>query len=62
MLVSAYLKLLAHAEQLREEDRGEMITTLVVVLGFVAAAVAVIAILRPAIESLAQRIVSAIGG
>lgn len=63
MLAAVYLKLLAVGERLRTEERGDsLVNWLVLALGLAAAAAVVIAILGPAIESAAQRIVDTIGG
>jgi hypothetical protein len=63
MLAAVYFKLIEVAERLRTEERGDsLINWLVLALGLAAAAAVVIAILGPAIQSAAQRIVNTLGG
>lgn len=44
------------------EERGDVVNWLIVTLGVAIAAAAVIAVLRPAIESAGQQIASLLGG
>lgn len=63
MLMTLWLRTLETTERLRKEERGDsLVTWLVLAVGLAAAAAAVVAMLRPAIESAAQKIVSAISG
>jgi hypothetical protein len=63
MLAAVYFKLVEVAERLQAEERGDsLVNWLVLALGLAAAAAVVIAILGPAIQSAAQRIVNTIGG
>jgi hypothetical protein len=58
-----WFRLLAWAERAREEERGDsLINWVVLAIGLAAAAAAVVAILRPAIETAANKIVGFLGG
>lgn len=55
--------LLALAERAAREERGDsLVNWVVLAVGLAAAAAAVVALLRPAIENAANRIVSLLGG
>jgi hypothetical protein len=54
-----WFRLLAFAQRAQEEERGDsLINWIVLAIGLAAAAAAVVAILRPAIETAANKIVS----
>jgi hypothetical protein len=56
---SIWPRLLAWGERIHEEERGDsLINWVVLAIGLAAAAAAVVAILRPAIETAANHIVS----
>jgi hypothetical protein len=58
-----WFRLLAWPDRVRREERGDsMINWLVLAVGLAVAAAAVVALLRPAIESAAQSIVNIISG
>ena len=55
--------LLALAERAAREERGDsLINWVVLAVGLAAAAAVVVALLRPAIEQAAQKIVNVLGG
>lgn len=63
MLDAIWFKLLEVAERAAKEERGDsLINWVVLAVGLAAAAAAVVALLRPAIEHAATKIVSALGG
>lgn len=63
MLASLWFRLLDWAERARREERGDaLINWVVLAVGLAAAAAAVVALVRPAIEDAAQRIVNFISG
>lgn len=63
MLITLLLRTLEATERVRREERGDtMVNWLVLTVGLAAAAGLVIALLRPAIQTAAERIVNAIGG
>jgi hypothetical protein len=63
ILDTIWLRLLVAAERVREEERGDsLINWVVLAIGLAAAAAAVVAILRPAIETAANHIVSFLAG
>jgi hypothetical protein len=63
VLTTLWLRALAVAERVRREERGDsLVNWLVLTVGLAAAAAAVVALLRPAIESAAEQIVDAISG
>jgi hypothetical protein len=54
-----WFRLLAFAQRVQGEERGDsLINWIVLAIGLAAAAAAVVAILRPAIETAANKIVS----
>jgi len=63
MLDVLWFRFLAVAERVRKEERGDsLITWTVLEIGLAAAAAAVVALLKPAIQEAGQRIVSLISG
>ena len=63
MLDRFWFQLLAWAERVRREERGDsLVNWVVLAVGLAAAAAAVVALLRPAIETAGQKIVSFISG
>jgi len=63
MFDALWFRLLDWAERARREERGDgLISWVVLAVGLAAAAAAVVALLRPAIETAAQKIVSFISG
>jgi hypothetical protein len=63
MLDALWFRLLDWTIRVRREERGDsMVNWVVLAVGLAAAAVAVVALLRPAIESAGQRIVNYISG
>ncbi len=63
MLDALWFRLLAWADRVRREERGDsLVNWVVLAVGLAAAAAAVVALLRPAIETAAQKIVSMISG
>lgn len=63
MLISLRLRVLALAGRVRREERGDgLINWIVLAVGLAAAAATVIALLRPAIQSAAQDIVTLLSG
>ena len=62
-LDTIWLRLLVWAERAHREERGDsLINWVVLAIGLAAAAAAVVAILRPAIETAANHIVSFLSG
>jgi hypothetical protein len=58
-----WFRLLETAIRVRDEERGDsMVNWVVLAVGLAVAAAAIVAIVRPAIETAAQKIVSVIGG
>ena len=63
MLDAIWFRLLDSADRVRREERGDgLVNWVVLAVGLAAAAAAVVALLRPALETAAQRIVSFISG
>ena len=63
MLDRLWFRLLAWADRARHEERGDgLINWIVLAVGLAAAAALVVALLRPAIETAAQKIVDVISG
>ena len=63
MLDALWFRLLEWADRVRREERGDsLVNWVVLAVGLAAAAAAVVALLRPAIETAAQRIVSFVSG
>jgi hypothetical protein len=63
MLDRFWFRLLAWADRVRREERGDsLVNWVVLAVGLAAAAAAVVALLRPAIETAGQKIVSFISG
>ena len=63
MLDALWFRLLDWADRVRREERGDsLVNWVVLAVGLAAAAAAVVALLRPAIETAAQRIVSFVSG
>jgi hypothetical protein len=63
MLTAIWLRLHRIAGRLRHDERGDsLINWLVLAIGLAAAAAAVVALLRPAIDQAAQEIVDLISG
>jgi hypothetical protein len=63
MLDRFWFRLLAWADRVRREERGDsLVNWVVLAVGLAAAAAAVVALLRPAIETATQKIVSFISG
>jgi len=63
LLDKLWSTLLTLAERAAREERGDsLINWVVLAVGLAAAAAAVVALLRPAIEQAANRIVSLLGG
>ena len=63
MLDALWFRLLDAAARLRREERGDsLVNWVVLAVGLAAAAAAVVALLRPAIETAGQKIVSFISG
>ena len=54
--------LLPALPRLRGDERGDVVNWLIITLGIAIAAAAVIAVLRPAIESAGQQIANLVGG
>ena len=58
-----WFKLLGWAERIRQEERGDsLVNWVVLAVGLAAAAAAVVALLRPALENAAQSIANFISG
>jgi hypothetical protein len=63
LLDKLWSTLLALAERAAREERGDsLINWVVLAVGLAAAAAVVVALLRPAIEHAAQKIVNVLGG
>ncbi|MGH2944651.1 MAG: hypothetical protein ACRDLN_17960 [Solirubrobacteraceae bacterium] len=63
LLDKLWSTLLALAERAAREERGDsLINWVVLAVGLAAAAAVVVALLRPAIQDAAQRIVNVLGG
>jgi hypothetical protein len=63
MIDALWLRLLGWAERVRNDERGDsLVNWVVLAVGLAAAAAAVVAILRPAIENAAQSIATFISG
>ena len=63
MLDALWFRLLDWADRVRREERGDsLVNWVVLAVGLAAAAAAVVALLRPAIETAGQKIVSFISG
>ncbi len=63
MIDALWFRLLGWAERFRREERGDsLVNWVVLAVGLAAAAVAVVALLRPALENAAQNIANFIGG
>lgn len=58
-----WFRLLETALRVREEERGDsMVNWVVLAVGLAVAAAAIVAVLRPALETAAQKIVNVISG
>jgi uncharacterized membrane protein len=63
MIDVLWFRLLSWAERIRREERGDsLVNWVVLAVGLAAAAVAVVALLRPALEQAAQNIANFISG
>jgi hypothetical protein len=63
MIDALWFRLLGWAERIRREERGDgLVNWVVLAVGLAAAAAAVVAILRPALENAAQSIATFISG
>jgi hypothetical protein len=63
MLDALWFRLLEAAERMRREDRGDsLVNWVVLAVGLAAAAAAVVALLKPAIQTAGQKIVDFISG
>ena len=63
MLDALWFRLLGWADRVRREERGDsLVNWVVLAVGLAAAAAAVVALLRPAIETAAQKMVNFISG
>ena len=63
MLDALWFRLLEWADRVRREERGDsLVNWVVLAVGLAAAAAAVVALLRPAIETTAQKMVNFISG
>ena len=63
MLDALWFRLLDWADRVRREERGDsLVNWVVLAVGLAAAAAAVVALLRPAIETAGQKIVNFISG
>ncbi len=63
MLDALWFRLLDAAERIRREERGDsLVNWVVLAVGLAAAAAAVVALLRPAIQEGGQKIVNFISG
>ena len=63
MFDALWFRLLSWAERARHEERGDsLVNWVVLAVGLAAAAAAVVALLRPAIETAAQKMVNFISG
>ena len=63
MFDALWFRFLGWAERLRREERGDsLVNWVVLAVGLAAAAAAVVALLRPAIETAGQKMVNFISG
>jgi hypothetical protein len=63
ILDAIWFRLLKTAQRIREEERGDsMVNWVVLAVGLAVAAAAIVAVLRPALETAAQKIVSVVSG
>ena len=63
MIDALWFRFLGWADRVRREERGDsLVNWVVLAVGLAAAAAAVVALLRPAIETAGQKIVSFISG
>jgi uncharacterized protein involved in exopolysaccharide biosynthesis len=63
ILDAIWFRLLETAIRVRDEERGDsMVNWVVLAVGLAVAAAAIVALLRPALETAAHKIVSIIGG
>ena len=63
MLDALFFRLLDAAERIRREERGDsLVNWVVLAVGLAAAAAALVALLKPAIQTAAQKIVDFISG
>jgi hypothetical protein len=63
ILDAIWFRLLASAQRVYEEERGDsMVNWVVMAVGLAAAAALIVALLRPALEHAANKIVSVLGG
>jgi hypothetical protein len=63
MLDTLWFRLLEWADRVRREERGDsLVNWVVLAVGLAAAAAAVVALLRPAIETAGQKMVNFISG
>jgi hypothetical protein len=63
LLDAIWFRLLETALRVREEERGDsMVNWVVLAVGLAVAAAAIVAVLRPALETAAQKIVHIISG
>lgn len=63
MLTMLWLRTLEVGERMHREERGDsLVNWLILTVGLAVAAAAVVALLRPAIETAAEEIVNAISG
>jgi hypothetical protein len=63
MLDALWFRLLEWADRVRREERGDsLVNWVVLAVGLAAAAAAVVALLRPAIETAGQKIVNFVSG
>jgi hypothetical protein len=63
MIDALWFRLLSWAERIRREERGDgLVNWVVLAVGLAAAAAAVVALLRPALDNAAQNIANFISG
>ena len=63
MIDALWFRFLGWAERIRQEERGDsLVNWVVLAVGLAAAAAAVVALLRPALEQAAQSIANFISG
>jgi hypothetical protein len=63
MIDALWFRLLGWAERIRREERGDgLVNWVVLAVGLAAAAAAVVALLRPALDNAAQNIANFISG
>ena len=63
MIDALWFRFLGWAERIRREERGDgLVNWVVLAVGLAAAAAAVVALLRPALENAAQNIANFISG